>query len=208
MVGNEYGYGYGWWVTPFDFYALGREGQYIRVIPSLNTVLVVTAGGADFNQLMPFLVKLLLNWGRELPANPLGQAKLTAAVSAVSQGSSVNPSTPLPRVVEEISGHVYNCGSNPVGVTSIRLDFNETGRAGISLQRNGQEVFWPVGLDGKYQLAADGQAQTGYWADAGTFVLEIFDIGQLTRILSFAGNTLQVTIPEIEINLECHTQYP
>jgi CubicO group peptidase (beta-lactamase class C family) len=208
MVGNEYGYGYGWWVTPFDFYALGREGQYIRVIPSLNTVLVVTAGGADFNQLMPFLVKLLLNWGRELPANPLGQAKLTAAVSAVSRGSSVNPSTPLPRVVEEISGHVYNCGSNPVGVTSIRLDFNETGRAGISLQRNGQEVFWPVGLDGKYQLAADGQAQTGYWADAGTFVLEIFDIGQLTRILSFAGNTLQVTIPEIEINLECHIQYP
>jgi CubicO group peptidase (beta-lactamase class C family) len=208
MVGNEYGYGYGWWVTPFDFYALGREGQYIRVIPAINTVLVVTAGGADFNQLMPFLVKLLLNLGREMPVNPSGQAKLAAAVSTVSQGSKAHQSTLPPSVAGEISGHVYNCESNPVGVSSLRLDFNDSVGAVISLQRNGQEVFWPVGLDGKYRLAADGQAQTGYWADARTFVLEIFDIGQLTRTLSFAGNTLQVTIPEIEISLDCHIQYP
>lgn len=208
MLGNEYGYGYGWWVTPFDFYALGREGQYMRVIPSKNTVVVVTAGSDNFNKLMPFLVKALLTPGKELPANPSGEAKLSAAVSAASQNSNAPVSAPVPNTANEISGLVYRCESSPVGVTSIRLDFNNSEEAGISLQRNGQEVFWPVGLDGKYRLAADGQAQTGYWADSDTFILQIFDIGQLTRSLSFVGDTLQITIPEIETSLECHTQNP
>jgi len=46
------GYGYSWWTHTFSrngervdmFYAAGWGGQYIMVIPALNTVVVFTGG--------------------------------------------------------------------------------------------------------------------------------------------------------------------
>jgi CubicO group peptidase (beta-lactamase class C family) len=206
MVGNEYGYGYGWWVTPVDFYAMGREGQYIRVIPSKNTMVVITAGGSDFNELMTFLVGVLLGSRDTLPANPSGQSNLASALSEISQSTPGNFTDTVPDTAQEISGRLYSCESNPVGVTSIRLDFDNPGEARMSLRRNSQDMIWPIGLDGKYQLAADGQAQYGFWEDDHTFILKIFDIGQLTRILRFDGNNMQVEIPEVGLTLACQSQ--
>jgi len=206
LVGNEYGYGYGWWITPVDFYALGRGGQYIRVIPSLNTIVVITSGGSDINQIMPFLIKLLLGAHKELPANPVGQAELAATLASVSQGSGLQPSAPLSGIAKVISGQNYNCDSNPVGVTSLSLDFVEPGSAGLSLRMNGQDIYWPIGLNGMYRIAADGQEQSGYWKDENTFVLNIFDIGQLTRSFHFEGESLEVSIPEVGLTLSCQAQ--
>ena len=36
-------YGYGWYVQPFGFYAMGYQGQYIFVLPEANIVAVFTA---------------------------------------------------------------------------------------------------------------------------------------------------------------------
>jgi hypothetical protein len=74
--------------------------------------------------------------------------------------------------------------------------------------RNGQETASPVGLDGKYRLDAQGTAQIGYWQDPQTFILEVFDIGQLTRRFHFDANRLEVTVPEINLTLNCQTQNP
>jgi CubicO group peptidase (beta-lactamase class C family) len=208
MVGNEYGYGYGWWVTAFDYYAMGRGGQYIHVMPSKNTVVVITAGGSDFNQVLPFLLKVLLGSGKELTANPSAQAQLAAAVSAVSHGSNIHPSSTLPENARLISGKTFTCASNPVGVTGLRLDFNDPREAEMSLQMNGQDILWPVGLDGKYRMATDGQATSGFWQDDQTFVLNIFDVGQLTRKLIFSESNLEVSIPEVQMNIACRLQTP
>ncbi len=48
----------------------------------------------------------------------------------------------------------------------------------------------------------------GYWQDAQTFMLELFDIGQLTRRLYFHPGLLEVTIPEAELTIECQVQAP
>jgi CubicO group peptidase (beta-lactamase class C family) len=208
LVGNEYGYGYGWWVSPFDFYSLGRGGQFIRVIPSLNMVMVITGGGFDIDQALPFLLGLILSSRDKLEANPAGQEELGAAVAASGQSSNPRSSQPTPQIAREFSGRVYLCGTNPAGVTSLSLDFTDPSLASLSMVQYGQNVVWPVGLDGKYKVAADGQAQAGYWEDANTFVLEIFDIGLLTRELSFDGNNLRVTIPEAEMILDCQSQNP
>ncbi len=74
--------------------------------------------------------------------------------------------------------------------------------------RNGQETSSPVGLDGKYRLDVQGTAQSGYWEDAQTFILEVFDIGQLTRRFHFDGDRLEVTVPEINLTLKCQVQNP
>ncbi len=208
MVGNEYGYGYGWWVTAVDFYAMGRGGQYIRVIPSQNTIVVMTSGGSDINEVLPFLLKALLGSRKELPANPSGEAELAAAVSEVSQGPKALPTTPLSEKARVISGQAYRCESNPVGVTDLHLEFADPNVAGFSLVMNGQNIYWPVGLDGKYRMSADGQATAGFWEDANTFDLEIFDIGQLTRKLSYDGNNMKITIPEAGMTINCQAQNP
>jgi CubicO group peptidase (beta-lactamase class C family) len=206
MVGNEYGYGYGWWITSVDFYAMGRGGQYIHVIPSMNVIVVITAGGSDFNQVLPFLLKVFLSSRKELPSNPSGMAVLAAAVSAASQGSNNYPSTPLPENASAISGKTFVCDPNPVGLSSLRLDFSDPGMAGLSLQMNGQDIYWPVGLDGMFRIASDGQATSGFWQDDHTFIMNTFDIGQLSRTLHFDGENLEVIIPELGIPLPCHAQ--
>ncbi len=208
MVGNEYGYGYGWWVTAVDFYAMGRGGQYIHVIPSRNTIVVITAGEDVISQVMPFLLKVILNAGEELPANPSGQAELAAALVEVSKGLDTHPSASLPEKASEMSGRTFICDPNPVGVTNLRLDFNGPTEAGVSLRMNGQDIFWPVGLDGKYRMATDGQATSGFWENEQTFVLNIFDIGQLTRKLTFNESNLEVSIPEVQMNISCRLQTP
>lgn len=204
MVGNEYGYGYGWWISAVDFYALGRGGQFIRVMASKNTVVVVTAGGPDID--FAFLLKVLLGAPAQLPANPAGQEKLTSAVSAALQGSSLHASSAVPEIARAVSGQTYTCDSNPVGVASFRLTFDDPKVGEFAMVRNGQETASPVGLDGKYRLDAQGTAQTGYWQDAQTFILEVFDIGQLTRRFRFDGTRLEVTVPEINLTLKCQVQ--
>jgi CubicO group peptidase (beta-lactamase class C family) len=206
MVGNEYGYGYGTWVSPIDFYAMGRGGQFIRVIPSMDTLVVVTAGGPDID--FAFLLKVLLGAPAQLPANPAGQEKLASAVSAASQGSGPHAATPLPDTARVVSGKTYTCDTNPVGVTGFSISFNDPGAAVFSMVRNGQQTTSPVGLDGRYRLDVQGTASAGYWEDAQTFILEFFDIGQLTRRLHFDGKRLEVTVPEINLTLNCQTQNP
>jgi CubicO group peptidase (beta-lactamase class C family) len=206
MVGNEYGYGYGWWVSPIDFYALGRGGQIIRIIPSMNAVVVVTAGGTDIDQ--AFLIKTFLGAPLQLPANPAGEAKLSAALSAAAKGSGNHPSTEQPDIAKLVSGKTYACDTNPVGVTSFRMEFNNPNVGVFSMIRNGQETSSPIGLDGKYRLDSQGTAQAGYWEDSQTFILEVFDIGQLTRRFHFNADGLEVTIPEINLTLKCQVQNP
>ena len=107
-----------------------------------------------------------------------------------------------------VSGKTYACDTNPVGVTSFRLEFNDPKVGVFSMVRNGQETSSPVGLDGKYRLDSQGTAQSGYWEDSQTFILEVFDIGQLTRRFHFNADRLEVTVPEINLTLNCQTQNP
>ena len=208
MVGNDYGYGYGWWVSPVDFYAEGREGQFIRVIPSINTVVVITGGGDIIDQVMPLLVKTLLTSTQPLPENPADLRQLETTLTLLAKDSAPQPAASLPDTALAISGKIYKCDSNEVSVNSLRFDFNHSEVATLYVTRYNMEMVWPVGLDGRYRLSAEGQGQRGYWQDANTFVFETFDIGHLTRQLNFDGDTLELVIPEAGLTITCHVQNP
>jgi CubicO group peptidase (beta-lactamase class C family) len=208
LVGNEYGYGYGWWVSPVDFYALGRGGQFIRVVPSLNTVLVITGGEYEVGQVESFLIKALIGARKSLPANPASLAELDAALGMLVQAPARESLASLPETAFLVSEKEYACAANAAGVSSLRLEFSGAEEASLSLTQYGVQSVWPVGLDGKYRLSLQGQGQRGYWQDAHTFVLEIFDIGQLTRLLHFEDDSLEVEIPEAELTLQCHVKNP
>ncbi len=208
LVGNEYGYGYGWWVSPVDFYALGRGGQFIRVIPSRNTVLVITGGKYDTGAVESFLIKALLSARKTLPANPGGVAALDATLAMLAQAPERESLASLPDTAWSVSGKEYDCVENAAEVSRVRLEFNDADEASLSLTQYGVEAIWPVGLDGKYRLSPQGQGQRGTWESSQVFILEIFDIGQLTRRLIFDNGSLEVEIPEVEMTLQCRVQTP
>ena len=88
-------YGYGIWLYPNgrnggppDFEANGTGGQRIAVIPSQDMVVVVTAAGADDNQLAALLAPAT-KADSALPANPQADARLAALVTEVANPSDV-----------------------------------------------------------------------------------------------------------------------
>lgn len=74
-------YGYGMWLypghTPVDFEANGSFGQRITVIPSLDTVEVMTGGGFDAN-IVAELIAPAIKSEAALPANTACNARLAA----------------------------------------------------------------------------------------------------------------------------------
>jgi CubicO group peptidase (beta-lactamase class C family) len=183
--GDDY-YGYGWWVTVkdklLDYSAVGRGGQYIKVIPYLDMVIVATGGGFDFDDIEPLIAPALVDRSRSLPVNPSAVLRLGSALKTLQEPPVPRPVSPLPKAAEEVSGKTFVFGPNPLQLKTLRLEFNDSAEAGMQITfaddqppRSGK-----IGLDavyrmspGKYNLPV---GQRGYWADAYTFVLEYDEV--------------------------------
>jgi hypothetical protein len=207
-TGQKDNYGYGWWVSDDNYFALGRGGQHIKVYPALKVIVVTTASDFKYSQIDPILEAAFVGPEKPLPANPEGVAELNQLVAELGQAPASQPAASVPETAALITGKTYTCEPNAADVMSLRLEFINPETAELSLTLNGRDMVWPVGLDGKYRSSLQGQGQRGYWEDAQTFVLEIFDIGQLTRRLKFEGDNLKVTLSDIKLTFACQLQNP
>jgi len=194
-------YGYGWWVSKESYYAFGRDGQNIKVMPSLNAIVVTTGGGFEYDEIVPFLTAALVDPNKPLPPNPQAVATLEATLAALVQAPAPQPVGPLPDTAEAISGKTYVFGPNPAEVETLSLEFDDSAEAMLHIKRPGSDeaVAWPIGLDGVYRRSADGQWLRGSWADPETFV---FEIGQNTYRLHFVDDRLEVSSPELGLVFE------
>lgn len=126
-------YGYGWWVPPptqfVEFAAEGRGGQYIRVVPQLNMVIVTTGGGFAWNDITPFLVPALVDIAEPIPVNPSGMEGLNAALTAILQPPSPQAVPPLPKTAYDISGRTYAFKFSPLDIKTIRWEFGDSAEA-------------------------------------------------------------------------------
>jgi CubicO group peptidase (beta-lactamase class C family) len=208
QTGRKDNYGYGWWVSDDSFSAMGRGGQNIKVYPALHAIVVTTASDFDYAQIDPMLGAAFVDPEKPLPANPAGVAKLNALLTQLIQGPAYQTAAALPETAKTISDKTYLCEPNAVGVTNLRLVFNDLAAARLYMKLNGMDVVWPIGLDGKYRLSPEGKGLRGYWKDSQTFIFEVFDIGLLTRQLQFNGDQLEVNIPEAGLTLKCQFQNP
>jgi CubicO group peptidase (beta-lactamase class C family) len=199
---GEDGYGYGWWVAEDSYYALGRGGQNIRIYPSHNAIIVTTASGSDYDQIVPLLVAAFVEPDEPLPANLASVAKLDATLTALAQAPSPWPVGPLPDMAIAVSGKTFVFGPNAANLKTLRLQFNDTTEATAYMNLQGLEVIWSIGLDGRYRLTPDGQGLRGYWADPQTFVIEIFEVGLTTRWLHFEDDRVEINSPELGLRFE------
>ena len=202
------GYGYGWWISEDNYYALGRGGQHIKVYPSLNAIVVTTGAGFDYDQIDPFVAAAFIDPDEPLPADPTGVAELDARLSALAQAPHPWPGGPPPDTAKEISGKTYLFGPNADELTTLRLEFSDSAEATLYLNIQGSDEIWPIGLDGQYRLSPHGQGLRGYWADPQTFVMEIFEDGLGTRRLHFGDDRVEISSPELGVRYEGQTGNP
>jgi CubicO group peptidase (beta-lactamase class C family) len=203
-------YGYGWWISEQEYIASGRGGQSVRVVPSLNAIVVTTGSGFEYDLIAPYLVAALTKGGEPLPANPAGVAQLEETVAAIGQPAQPEPTGPLPETARAISGKVYRFEPNPVGLESMSIDFDDATQAmlHVKLQEYAETRDWPAGLDGKFRVSAEGRALRGHWIDDETFAFEIFDNGQEFHQVRFADDRIEFSSPTFGIKFEGRQQNP
>ena len=136
-IGDGNSYDYGWWIPPEDtgeYFAFGRGGQHIRVLPAYDTVVVATGSSTAWDEFVSSLAQALVDLEKPLPANPAGVQQLDAALKAIQAPPPAQPVPPLPAMAAAISGRVYELDPNPFGLTSTQLHFD-----GDRLEFSGRE---------------------------------------------------------------------
>jgi CubicO group peptidase (beta-lactamase class C family) len=185
-------YGYGWWISENSYGAKGRGGQNIFVVPALNAIVVTTGGGFEYDQIDPLLSAAVIDPANPLLANPEGVAQLDAALDALVKAPPALAAGEAPETAQAISGNTYIFEPNPVMLERATLDFSDPTEARIDLSLFGSDTTWRVGLDDQYRQSPDGSLQRGYWKDARTFVIEVFDVGVSNRQFTFTDDQLLV----------------
>lgn len=198
-------YGYGWWVPPptdfVEFAAVGRGGQYIRVFPELELILVTTGNGFTLDDIGPLLVPAMVNMAEPLPPNPAGVERLSGALDYVLVPPAPHPVPSLPETARAISGKTFVFEPNALDLRTLRLDFDSSAEVRLQVtftNQPGQTL--PVGLDGVYRMAPVGNngldmGLRGQWLDAQTFLFEydqIANIDAYTLEMRFEGRRLLI----------------
>ncbi|MEJ2290390.1 MAG: serine hydrolase [Deinococcales bacterium] len=223
VPGDDDDYGYGWWVSPGEppsFYAMGRGGQRIVVVPAWNLVVVTTGGGLDWDEIEPLLTSAVVDLEHPLPADPTGTARLREAVAAVATAPAPKPVAAFPAMAREISGRTYVFDTNPLGITALALEFGtgDEGRMQIVLTGAEGPQVWPIGLDGVYRMSQGPyglpQGLRGSWLDERTFAFEYDNIANNDHLLyrlHFDGDRVVMegreTAHELGARFEGHAEH-
>jgi CubicO group peptidase (beta-lactamase class C family) len=201
-------YGYGWWVPPptefVEFAAEGRGGQYIRVLPELNLIIVTTGGGFEWNEIVPMLVPALVG-AQALPENPAGMGQLDTELTAIFQAPSPQPVPPLPETAFSISGKTYAFEFSPLDLKTIRWEFDGSTEAKLFVtffNQPDRELL--IGLDGVYRMYPIGEhdlvmGMRGSWIDPQTFLFEYDTIANHDAYaleLHFNGDRVKIDAKE------------
>ena len=199
-------YGYGWWILSGDeapgYAASGRGGQRIGVFPTLGIVAVTTGGGIEPREVLDRLATAMVSPGAALPENPEGRQALDAALAAVREPPEPVAPAALPPVAAEISGRTYRFEPNPLGLASLRLEFDRTDTANFAMTfADGQPPrAGAVGLDGVLRMFQGEEGVTagmrGGWTPEGIFRAEYDGIAMIDALdlaLDFDGDRLLMT---------------
>lgn len=180
-------YGYGMWLypghTPFDFEANGRGGQRITVIPSWNTVIVVTAGGMDANVVTP-LIEQAFKANGALPENPAAQQRLAQIESQAAASPAFATSAGLAPATNAIADKTYYMPANPLGIRSLLLTFPQGGDPIVQFGfADGTVEAHVIGTNGTPKLSANLRsglpvAVAGRW-DGTAFILDYDEIARI-----------------------------
>lgn len=206
------GYGYLWWIPEGEgYYASGRGGQVIYVLPEKNLIVVMTGGGlplSNFGLLEKAVLPAALASDAPLPPDPEGVALLEDVIKKAALGKHVDARSvsPLPPIAREISGKTFALQPNQFGIMSLMLQFPGSDEAWMKLNLaldTDRNPTYRIGLDGvprigaaRFGIPASG---TGEWTSNQTFSIHINEIGNINSFditLNFEGKNVHMTFSE------------
>jgi hypothetical protein len=199
-------YGYGWWINtarPPIFEAVGRGGQRIAVLPKENMVVVFTGGGANTDEIAPFLFRAIRS-DRAIPENSAGQQRLTRVLFRASEPISAIANVRTPKLARYVSGTTYSLSPNPLDLRSLRFEFKDKNEAVVTLRFDSATWTVPVGLDGKRPFAPAGPqglsvATVGRWISDDEFLLDLDTVANVNHFLfnvQFHDNSVHIRMNE------------
>jgi len=181
-TGRGDNYGYGWWVPPptqfIEFAAEGRGGQYIRVLPELDLIVVTTGGGFEWNDIVPMLVPAMVDTSGSLSSNPTGVEQLGNALATILQPPTPQAVAPLPETAYAISGKTYAFEFSSLDLKTMRWDFDDSAEVQLfATFYNQPDLDLHIPLDGVYRMYPIGEHNLlmglrGSWIDSQTFRFE------------------------------------
>jgi CubicO group peptidase (beta-lactamase class C family) len=200
------GYGYSWWINtarPPIFEAVGRGGQRIAILPKENMVVLFTGGGANTDEIAPFLFKAIRS-DAAIAENPAGQQKLAQALARVAEPVSEMANAKTPRLARTVSGTTYSLSPNPLDLRTLQFEFNDQSSAEVTLQFDSATWTAPVGLDGKRRFAPVGPhgfsvATVGRWISDDEFLLDLDTVANVNHFLfsvHFDENKIRIRMNE------------
>jgi len=178
----------------------GRGGQSLIVWPELDTIVVITAGG-NAGQIAP-LIRQAVKSEAALPANAEAFRQLQAKAAEAAKVPEPGAISPLPAIAATISGVRYQFPLNPSRLDSLLLTFGKEAR--VDVKYLGEDLSFPLGLDGRYKLGPYGPLHLlagamGKWTPEGEFLLDlnfVAKINHYTLKLRFEGDRLEVDANE------------
>jgi CubicO group peptidase (beta-lactamase class C family) len=185
-----------------QFGGTGRGGQSLVVWPDLDMVVVVTAGG-NAGQ-MAGLVRQAVKSDQALPARDEALRQLQAKVADAAKAPPAVPVSAPPEIAASVSGKRYTFPLNPSRLDSLSLTFRDKSEARLEVKYLGEDLSFPVGLDGVYRLGPHGPLHLlagamGKWTAENEFLLDlnlVANINHYTLKIRFEGDRIEVTADE------------
>jgi CubicO group peptidase (beta-lactamase class C family) len=195
VIDAGYGFRYAnlWWSRPDEkaYMAQGAHAQLIIVIPDEDIVAVLTAALPNEDpyissgDLADYIVKCV-RADKDLPPNPKGEARLSAALQSAATERRDDVEEPPP-LAAGISGKLYDFDANPLRLKSLSLNLSGPNPTwSVSRQKSATDkavetASGPIGLKGVFP---DGPSQEGgplvkgRWLSATSFEVQSRVLGQ------------------------------
>jgi CubicO group peptidase (beta-lactamase class C family) len=205
-TGGDEDYGYGWWIdrqsdVGGEYAAEGRGGQRVAILPAVDAVIAITAGGIEPGDATDRIAPAMIDLANALPDNPEGVATLRRVLAHLGDPPTAQPVPSLPATSRFISGRTYTFDPNALDLATLRLDFAQAAEATImvSFTDGRTPATMAIGLDGVFRMSPGRNgfpaALRGSWTDERTFVLiydEVANIDNFVLKMSFADNAITI----------------
>ncbi len=223
-----HGYGYQIWCTPQNGFAFNGMGcQFTICLPEKDLIFVCTADNQGYEGSKSLLLSVFFEEivdnisDEELPEDPEAVKRCCELAQSLKLAHLAGPAKS--DYAESLSGKVWHCEKNPMGITKFSLDFNNDGTGEWHYTNEQGDKVLPFGLgyniftkfpqlgystDHAGAVTTDGSmykcAVSAAWRESQKLLIkvQIIDdyLGNMLAMFSFKGDTAVVRMTKTAEN--------